>query len=102
MGMLTGINRIESRLGPPFSLMTGNIAGLAVAVSRRLVGYSEDPGERRQSITSILLVAGFVTGCASGAFAQATMGVAGMLVPSAVLLLTALVFPSGPAPKGAD
>src|SRR5690348_8299565 len=27
MGMLTAIARLDSRLGPPFSLMTGNIAG---------------------------------------------------------------------------
>lgn len=59
MGMLTAINRLDTSLGPPFSLMTGNIAGLAIAVARRRVGYAETPAERCQSWTSVLLVFGF-------------------------------------------
>jgi uncharacterized membrane protein YoaK (UPF0700 family) len=93
MGMLTAINRMDTRLGPPFSLMTGNIAGLAVALTRCLIGYVEGPDERRQSLTSILLVFGFVLGCGTGAVSQATVGVAGMLIPSLVLACAALWFP---------
>lgn len=92
MGMLTAINRLDTSLGPPFSLMTGNIAGLAIAVARRLVGYAETPAERGQSWTSILLVFGFVTGCAAGAVAQNRLGVAGMVIPAAVLLVVGLAY----------
>ncbi|MEI3856287.1 MULTISPECIES: YoaK family protein [unclassified Ensifer] len=92
MGMLTAIERLDPRLGPPFSLMTGNIAGLAVAAARRLIGYAEKPEEWGQSLTSIILVFGFVMGCASGAFAQVTVGVAGMLFPALLLLLVGLFY----------
>lgn len=92
MGMLTAIERLDPRLGPPFSLMTGNIAGLAVAAARRLIGYSEKPEEWGQSLTSIILVFGFVAGCAAGAFAQVTIGVAGMLLPALLLLLVGLFY----------
>jgi uncharacterized membrane protein YoaK (UPF0700 family) len=99
MGMITAINRLDTRLGPPFSLMTGNIAGLAITVARRLVGYTEQPEERVQSLTSIILVLGFVTGCAAGALAQVTVGVAGMLLPAFVMLLVALVYSPGSVQK---
>jgi uncharacterized membrane protein YoaK (UPF0700 family) len=92
MGMLTAIERLDPRLGPPFSLMTGNIAGLAVAAARRLIGYREKPEEWGQSLTSIILVLGFVMGCAAGALAQATVGVAGMLLPAFLLLLIGLFY----------
>lgn len=92
MGMLTGINRLDSGLGPPFSLMTGNIAGLAVAGARRLIGYAETPKEWAQSLTSILLVLGFVAGCALGALAQTTIGVGAMALPAAIILLIAWLF----------
>ncbi|MCY1336974.1 hypothetical protein D9M68_390760 [compost metagenome] len=92
MGMLTAIERLDPRLGPPFSLMTGNIAGLAVAAARRVIGYTEKPGEWGQSLTSIILVFGFVMGCAGGAFAQVTVGVAGMLFPALLLLLAGLFY----------
>ncbi|MBD9512156.1 DUF1275 family protein [Ensifer sp. ENS10] len=92
MGMLTAIERLDPRLGPPFSLMTGNIAGLAVAAARRVIGYTEKPEEWGQSLTSIILVFGFVMGCAGGAFAQVTVGVAGMLFPALLLLLVGLFY----------
>lgn len=92
MGMLTAIERLDPRLGPPFSLMTGNIAGLAVAAARRVIGYTEKPEEWGQSLTSIILVLGFVMGCAGGAFAQVTVGVAGMLFPALLLLLVGLFY----------
>ncbi len=99
MGMLTAIERLDPRLGPPFSLMTGNIAGLAVAAARRMIGYSEKPEEWGQSLTSIILVLGFVLGCAAGAFAQVTVGVSGMLFPAALLVLVALFYSPQNAPK---
>ena len=90
--MLTAIERLDPRLGPPFSLMTGNIAGLAVAAARRLVGYAEKPEEWAQSLTSIILVFGFVVGCAAGAIAQVTVGIAGMLLPALLLLLVGFFY----------
>lgn len=92
MGLLTGINRLDTRLGPPFSLMTGNVAGLSIALLRRLVGYVERPEERGQSVTSIVLVFGFVAGCAAGSLAEVAYGVAGMLLPAFVLLLVGLFY----------
>ncbi|WP_331375101.1 YoaK family protein [Sinorhizobium chiapasense] len=92
MGMLTAIERLDPRLGPPFSLMTGNIAGLAVAAVRRVIRYTEKPEEWGQSLTSIILVLGFVLGCAAGAVAQVTVGVAGMLLPALLLLLVGLFY----------
>ncbi|EJM97852.1 YoaK family protein [Phyllobacterium sp. YR531] len=92
MGMLTAIERLDPRLGPPFSLMTGNIAGLAVAVVRRLIGYTETRDEWRQSLTSIILVFGFVAGCAAGAFAYVTVGVTGMILPACLLLLIGIFY----------
>lgn len=97
MGMLTAINRLDSSLGPPFSLMTGNIAGLAITVARRLVGYTEKVEERGQSMMSIILVTGFVAGCAAGALAQAMVGVAGMLLPALLLLIIGLLHYRGGA-----
>ncbi|MCA1500072.1 YoaK family protein [Bradyrhizobium sp. NBAIM14] len=99
MGMLTAIERLDSRLGPPFSLMTGNIAGLAVAGARRLIGYSETPGEWGQSLTSFILVIGFVAGCGAGAFAQKTVGVAGMILPAALLFLIGIFYSPQSAQK---
>ncbi|TCM71259.1 YoaK family protein [Rhizobium sp. BK068] len=99
MGMLTAIERLDSGLGPPFSLMTGNIAGLAVAAARRLIGYPEKPDEWNQSLTSMVLVFGFVAGCAAGAFAQVTVGVVGMLVPSALLGLISILYARRSAQK---
>lgn len=98
MGMLTAINRLDPRLGPPFSLMTGNMAGLAVAAARRVIGYAERPEERGQSVTSIVLVMGFVAGCAAGAVAQVTVGIAGMLFPAFALLMIGVFY----SPKAAD
>ncbi|KIU48695.1 YoaK family protein [Bradyrhizobium elkanii] len=92
MGMLTAIERLDPRLGPPFSLMTGNIAGLAVAAARRVIGYKEGAKEWGQSLTAIILVLGFVGGCGAGAFAQTTVGVAGMLLPAALLFLIAIFY----------
>ena len=92
MGMLTAIERLDPRLGPPFSLMTGNIAGLAVAGTRRLIGYKEKPEEWGQSLTSIILVIGFVAGCGAGALAQKTVGVAGMLLPTFLLFLVGFLY----------
>lgn len=99
MGMLTAIERLDSGLGPPFSLMSGNIAGVAVAAARRLVGYKEKPEEWGQSLTSILLVVGFVVGCACGAFAQVAVGVAGMLLPALTLLIVAIFYSPSNAQK---
>jgi uncharacterized membrane protein YoaK (UPF0700 family) len=79
--------------------MTGNIAGLAIAIARRLVGYRENAQEWSQSVTSILLVIGFVAGCAAGALAQVMAGVAGMLVPAFLLLLVAVFYARGSAQK---
>jgi len=92
MGMLTAIDRLDARLGPPFSLMTGNIAGLAVAAARRVIGYQEKPEERGQSLTSIILVLGFIAGCAGGALAEVTVGIAGMIIPAVLLLLIGIVY----------
>lgn len=92
MGMLTAIDRLDTRLGPPFSLMTGNIAGLAVAATRRVIGYQEKPEERGQSLTSIILVLGFIAGCAAGALAEVTVGIAGMIVPAVLLLLIGIFY----------
>ncbi len=99
MGLLTAIDRLDPRLGPPFSLMTGNIAGLAVAGARRMIGYAERPDERKQSVTSIVLVFGFVTGCAAGALAQVTVGLAGMLLPAAMLIMVASFYSPPDATK---
>lgn len=99
MGMMTGINRLDPRLGPPFSLMTGNIAGLAIAIARRLVGYREKPEEWGQSVTSIVLVIGFVAGCAAGSLAEVMAGVGGMLVPAFLLLLVGFCYSPGGATR---
>jgi uncharacterized membrane protein YoaK (UPF0700 family) len=99
MGMLTAIERLDPRLGPPFSLMTGNIAGLAVAAARRVIGYTEKPEEWGQSLTSIILVFGFVVGCAAGAFAQGTVGIAGMLFPALLLFLIGIFYSPQTAQK---
>jgi uncharacterized membrane protein YoaK (UPF0700 family) len=90
MGMLTAIDRLDRRLGPPFSLMTGNIAGLAVAAAHRIIGYTEKPEEWEQSLTSIGLVFGFIAGCAAGAFTEVTIGIAGMLFPAVLLCVIAI------------
>ena len=43
-------------------------------------------------LTSIFLVAGFVAGCGAGALAEVTVGVPGMLSPSALAFSVAIFY----------
>jgi hypothetical protein len=71
----------------------------AVAAARRVIGYTEKPEEWGQSLTSIILVFGFVVGCAAGAFAQGTVGIAGMLFPALLLFLIGIFYSPQTAQK---
>jgi uncharacterized membrane protein YoaK (UPF0700 family) len=84
MGVLNAAHRLDPTLGPPFTVMTGNITGLAVALARGTAG------NRATLLASFSPILGFLLGCAAGALLQAPLGLGAMVVP-AVLMLGALL-----------
>lgn len=87
MGMLNAAHRLNPAMGPPFALMTGNVAALAIhgAQALRLAPPPEAPraGNAGQMLRA---VAGFATGCACGAIAQGWMGLASIAIPTMLLI----------------
>lgn len=93
MGLLNAAQRLNGSLGPPFTVMTGNVTGVAIAASRSIGLAKQVDGGVTSTPTQPLvwLVLAFGIGCASGAVAQSWLGLAAVLIV-AVALAMRLVF----------
>ncbi|MTJ82005.1 MAG: DUF1275 domain-containing protein [Telmatospirillum sp.] len=92
MGALNAAHRLDQTLGPPFTVMTGNITSLAVGVVR-LVGAKRGAGAGASSAMvwgPLCTVLGFLAGCAAGALAASRLGFGSMIGP-ALLMAGALI-----------
>jgi len=87
MGVLNAAQRLDASLGPPFTVMTGNVTGVAIAASRTLglARQPKDPGPAADSRPLAALVLAFGLGCASGAVAQSWLGLAAVLIVAVAL-----------------
>ena len=87
MAVLNTAQRLDSRLGPPFTVMTGNVTSVAIEVARRLGLTPCDPGlaTGTTAVTMLVLVVGFAAGCALGAVSQIWTGLAAMILPATLL-----------------
>ncbi|WP_417361888.1 DUF1275 family protein [Gallaecimonas pentaromativorans] len=87
MGVLNATHRMDTWLGPPFTVMTGNVTSVAIEAVRRLRLGPDEPQSPAPTTTRAmaLLIAGFAVGCALGAGSQLLMGFGAMLLPALVL-----------------
>lgn len=93
MGMLNAAHRLNPAMGPPFALMTGNVAALAIRAAQ-LLHLAPPPEGPPSGVEAKMLraVIGFALGCACGALAQVWLGLAAVGIP-AVLLAGRLAWP---------
>lgn len=88
MGMLNAAHRMNPAMGPPFAVMTGNVAALAIRLGQ-LLRLTPAPAEAASGVAEAKMlraVIGFAIGCAAGALAQVWLGLAAVALPA--LLLT--------------
>jgi len=90
MGMLNAAHRLNPGMGPPFAVMTGNVASLAIRTAQ-LLHLAPRPAEGSQAGAgeSMMLraVIAFGAGCAAGAMGQAEFGLAAVGLPATVLMI---------------
>ncbi|WP_407050813.1 DUF1275 family protein [Methyloraptor flagellatus] len=103
MGLLNAAHRLEPGMGPPFTVMTGNVTGFAVALAHALHLAPKPPAPKSQAGTAVPAslaatlwtaaapVAGFLAGCLLGALAQAHLGLGAMVVPVVLMTVALLV-----------
>jgi uncharacterized membrane protein YoaK (UPF0700 family) len=101
MGLLNAAHRLEPGMGPPFTVMTGNVTGFAVALAHALHLAPKPPAAKNQppapaSLAATLWtaaapVAGFLAGCLLGALAQAHLGLGAMVVPVVLMTVALLI-----------
>lgn len=89
MGLLNAVHRLDTSLGPPFTVMTGNVTGLAIFLARRLHLAPADTGPPPVAGLAVLVV-GFALGCAGGAVAVGPLGLAANAIPALLLLVLLL------------
>ena len=82
MGVLNVAHRLDSSLGPPFTVMTGNVTAVAV----HLAGASP-AGSNAAATRMAVLVVAFALGCAAGALADQWLGLGAMLVPAVLIAI---------------
>lgn len=87
LAILNAAHRMDGHLGPPFTVMTGNVTAVAIETARRLrlapagqVGPGGTP-----TATMLMLVIGFAVGCAAGAVSQLATGLGAMVLPAVLL-----------------
>jgi uncharacterized membrane protein YoaK (UPF0700 family) len=87
MGMLNAAHRLNAGMGPPFAVMTGNVAALAIraAVLLHLAPRPTEGGGGAGEIKMLRAVIGFAAGCAAGAVAQLWLGLAAVAIPALLL-----------------
>lgn len=85
MGMLNAAHRLVPALGPPFTVMTGNVTALAVALAQRLGRSGSDAHATALPSAVQRSVLLFALGCALGAVAVAWSGLPSVLIPAMLL-----------------
>jgi uncharacterized membrane protein YoaK (UPF0700 family) len=86
MGLLNAAHRLDMTMGPPFTVMTGNVTGLAITLARLAHLAPKGVGGTKTSLAMTTLpIAGFLVGCASGALAQGYWGLGAMIGPALIL-----------------
>jgi uncharacterized membrane protein YoaK (UPF0700 family) len=93
MGILNAAQRLDGGLGAPFTVMTGNVTGVAIAAAQglRLAPAPSIAPKPQATRTLLLLVIGFGVGCALGAVAQAWWGLGAMVAPALLLGVRLLI-----------
>jgi uncharacterized membrane protein YoaK (UPF0700 family) len=99
MGVQNAIHRFTAPLGPPTTVMTGNVTQLTVLASRRLM-RGPAKGEKAPALTFSLpglawLAVAFAAGCAISAVLTLAWGLASLAVPGLLLIAAALWHRSG-------
>ena len=94
MGILNAAHRLDPSLGPPFTVMTGNVTGIAIVLARLARLAPASVGGKQPIALAVFSVVGFLFGCAGGAIAQAYLGLGAMIVPA--LLTGAAIALVGP------
>lgn len=87
MGMLNAAHRMNPGMGPPFAVMTGNVAALAIRLGQ-LLRLTPAPAEAASGAVEAKMlraVIGFALGCAAGALAQVWLGLAAVALPALAL-----------------
>ncbi len=90
MATLNAAHRLDTRLGPPFTVMTGNITALAIAAAQAL-GLARSLPRSAGAGNVALLALFFASGAVAGALGDARFGLLAMGFP-AVLLIGHLSF----------
>jgi len=85
MGMLNAAHRLNPAIGPPFALMTGNVAALAIRAAQVLHLAPRAPATGAEA-KMLRAVAGFALGCACGAVGQVWLGLAAVGIPAVLLM----------------
>lgn len=93
MGMLNAAHRMNAGMGPPFAVMTGNVAALAIRLGQllRLTPAAAEGAGGAVDAKMLRAVIAFALGCAGGALAQAMLGLAAVSIP-AILLVARLAW----------
>lgn len=88
MGMLNAAHRLHPVMGPPFAVMTGNVAALAIRTGQ-LLHITPAPAESGSGAESKMLraVIAFAAGCACGALSQVWVGLAAVGIPALLLMM---------------
>lgn len=91
MGLMNAAHRLEPDFGPPFTVMTGNVTGLSVALAQ---GLGLAPALPRAKGSRVLwaLLSGFALGAALGALLVGRIGLVCLAAPT-LLLVARLLFP---------
>lgn len=88
MGMLNAAHRLNPAMGPPFALMTGNVAQLAIRAAQVLhLAPAPEGATGGPEAKMLRAVIGFALGCAAGAAGQVWLGLAAVGIPAALLAL---------------
>lgn len=79
MAALNAAHRLDPKIGPPFTVMTGNVTALAIGLARLRGKLPAD------TLATAPPVAGFFVGCLCGALGQAHLGLGAMIVPALMM-----------------
>lgn len=93
MAIFNAAQRLDAALGAPFTVMTGNVTGVAIAAAQglRLAPAPTIAPKPHATLILLLLVIGFAVGGVLGALAQAQWGLGAMIAPALVLAARLLI-----------